>query len=419
MNLKLLSLATAFLLAPMALSAATQAQPAAKPAAPATSSKPAAKTPSAQPAPQSSATKSAAKAPSSKPSTAQPASRRASPTAAPTKAAAAGQQAGAARAGAATRPAASTRTAPRLASKPTASSRETSSSPRAAIRIKAERRQGARALAKTPAPKAAPAAGESLDLAGPEDGRLRVQSKAALVVDASGNEIYSKNDDLVLPIASITKLMTAVVVLDAGLSLDDTITVSLDDKDFLRNSHSRLAVGSTLSRGDMLRLALMSSENRAAAALARTYPGGTPAFVRAMNAKAQQLGMSNTRFYDSTGLNGSNVSTARDLVKLVQAACEYPLIRDATTTSESEVQPVNRNNLMTYRNSNRLVRGGHWDIGLSKTGYLNEAGRCLVMEARVGGKPLIFVLLNGQGRLTPMGDAVRIRAWLEAGSKTS
>jgi serine-type D-Ala-D-Ala endopeptidase (penicillin-binding protein 7) len=244
-----------------------------------------------------------------------------------------------------------------------------------------------RKLANTPASRAAPAADESLDLAGAEDGRLRVQSKAALVVDASGHEIYSKNDDLVLPIASITKLMTAVVVLDAGLSL--------------------------------LRLALMSSENRAAAALARTYPGGTPAFVRAMNAKAQQLGMSNTRFYDSTGLNGSNVSTARDLVKLVQAACEYPLIRDATTTSESEVQPVNRNNLMTYRNSNRLVRGGHWDIGLSKTGYLNEAGRCLVMEARVGGKPLIFVLLNGQGRLTPMGDAVRIRAWLEAGSKTS
>jgi D-alanyl-D-alanine endopeptidase (penicillin-binding protein 7) len=128
--------------------------------------------------------------------------------------------------------------------------------------------------------------------------------------------------------------------------------------------------------------------------------------------------MKNTRFYDSTGLNGNNVSTARDLVKLVQAACDYPLIRDATTTSESEIQPVNRSNLMTYRNSNRLVRGGHWDIGLSKTGYLNEAGRCLVMEARVAGRPLIFVLLNGQGRLTPMGDANRIRAWLESGPKT-
>jgi D-alanyl-D-alanine endopeptidase (penicillin-binding protein 7) len=282
-----------------------------------------------------------------------------------------------------------------------------------------EARSQARAFARAAVPRRAPAVDEEADIAATQDGRLRVLSKAVLVVDPSGNEIYSKNDDLVLPIASITKLMTAVVVLDAGLSLDETITVAPEDKDFLRNSHSRLAVGSTLSRGDMLHLALMSSENRAAAALARTYPGGTPAFVRAMNAKAQQLGMRNTRFYDSTGLNGSNVSTARDLVKLVQAACEYPLIRDASTTSESEIQPVNRSDLMTYRNSNRLVRGGHWDIGLSKTGYLNEAGRCLVMQARVAGRPLIFVLLNGQGRLTPMGDANRIRAWLESGAKTS
>ncbi len=320
---------------------------------------------------------------------------------------------------AATRSTAGTQAKPRVASKPTSSARRATASKRTTTRITGTPRPAGRAVAKAPAPRPAPAAEEDAEQSGFDDGRLRVQSKAVLVVDPSGQELYSKNDNLVLPIASITKLMTAVVVLDAGLSLDETITVALDDKDFLRNSHSRLDVGSSLSRVDMLRLALMSSENRAAAALARTYPGSTPAFVRAMNAKARQLGMMNTRFYDSTGLNGNNVSTARDLVKLVQAACEYPLIRDATTTSESEIQPVNRDNLMTYRNSNRLVRGGHWDIGLSKTGYLNEAGRCLVMEARVAGRPLIFVLLNGQGRLTPMGDAARIRAWLEASSKTS
>jgi D-alanyl-D-alanine endopeptidase (penicillin-binding protein 7) len=410
MNLKPLLLAAAFLLTPSAILANPQAA-APKPSSPQATAKPAGSP--AKPAASTSPTKSAARPAPAKPAATAQASARKPAASAPTRKATAAQRT--ARSGppkATERPAAAAR----------ADSAARSASP--ARRAAAPAQRSAR-VARPQRPAAAPqqrlaqTVEEDLDLGGPEDAHLRVQSKAVLVVEPSGREIYSKNDDLVLPIASITKLMTAVVVLDAGLPLDETLTVSLEDKDFLRNSHSRLDVGSTLSRGDMLRLALMSSENRAAAALARTYPGGTPAFVRAMNAKAQQLGMKRTRFYDSTGLDGNNVSTARDLVKLVQAACEYSLIRDATTTSESEIQPINRNNLMTYRNSNRLVRGGHWDIGLSKTGYLNEAGRCLVMEARVAGRPLIFVLLNGQGRQTPMGDANRIRAWLESGAKTS
>jgi D-alanyl-D-alanine endopeptidase (penicillin-binding protein 7) len=250
------------------------------------------------------------------------------------------------------------------------------------------------------------------------DGAVDVESGAALVVDSAGQVIYAKNPDEVLPIASITKLMTALVVMDAGLPLDELITITADDKDYLRNSHSRLQVGSQLTRRELLHIALMSSENRAAAALGRTYPAGKAAFVQLMNAKARLLGMRSTHFADTTGLDGSNVSTARDLVKLAQAASAHPLIREFTTTAESEVEPGAQRTPMIYRNSNRLVRGGNWDIQLSKTGYLNEAGRCLVMRAEVAGKPLVFVFLSGPGRLTPMGDANRIRVWLENGSHT-
>jgi D-alanyl-D-alanine endopeptidase (penicillin-binding protein 7) len=208
------------------------------------------------------------------------------------------------------------------------------------------------------------------------------------------------------------------VVLDAGLPLDETVTITEDDKDHLRNSHSRLLVGSQLTRREALHVALMSSENRAAAALGRTHPAGKAAFIQLMNAKARQLGMHSTRFADTTGLDGGNVSTARDLVKLARAASAHPLIREFSTTAESEIDAGTRSTPMLYRNSNRLVRGGHWDILLSKTGYLNEAGRCLVMQAEVAGRPLVFVFLSGPGRQTPMGDANRIRVWLQNGSQT-
>jgi D-alanyl-D-alanine endopeptidase (penicillin-binding protein 7) len=294
----------------------------------------------------------------------------------------------------------------------TATSRTASGAKAAPARTTVAR--ASRPVAKTAAPKPLyrPATG------GHGDGAVDVESGAALVVDSAGQVIYSKNPDEVLPIASITKLMTALVVLDAGLPLDETITITEDDKDHLRNTHSRLQVGSQLTRRELLHVALMSSENRAAAALGRTHPAGRAAFVQLMNAKARLLGMRSTQFADSTGLDGNNVSTARDLVKLAHAASAHPLIREFTTTAESEVEPGTRRTPMLYRNSNRLVRGGNWDIQLSKTGYLNEAGRCLVMQAEVAGRPLVFVFLSGPGRLTPMGDANRIRVWLENGSRT-
>jgi D-alanyl-D-alanine endopeptidase (penicillin-binding protein 7) len=294
----------------------------------------------------------------------------------------------------------------------TATSRNASAAKAAPARTTVARASRPAAKMAAPKPLYRPAT------AGHGDGGVDVESGAALVVDTAGQVIYSKNPDEVLPIASITKLMTALVVLDAGLPLDEMITITEDDKDHLRNTHSRLQVGSQLTRRELLHVALMSSENRAAAALGRTHPAGKAAFVQLMNAKARLLGMRSTQFADSTGLDGNNVSTARDLVKLAHAASAHPLIREFTTTAESEVEPGTRRTPMLYRNSNRLVRGGNWDIQLSKTGYLNEAGRCLVMQAEVAGRPLVFVFLSGPGRLTPMGDANRIRVWLENGSRT-
>lgn len=245
-----------------------------------------------------------------------------------------------------------------------------------------------------------------------------VRSGSALVVDASGEELYAKNPDVMLPIASITKLMTAMVVLDSGAPLPELITISPADRDWIRGSSSRLQDGrATLSRLEMLQLALMSSENRAAAALARTtFPGGTQEFVAAMNRKAQSLGMTHSHFADGTGLDGQNTSTARDLVRMLRAAYEYPEIRQATTTESAEVQPYGEYRSLFYRNTNRLVRGGAWDIELSKTGYLNEAGRCLAMRTRIEDRPLYMVFLNAPGKLTPFEDSNRLRRWLESRS---
>lgn len=247
-------------------------------------------------------------------------------------------------------------------------------------------------------------------------GQLDLKSAAALVLDQKdGAVLYSKNASDPRPIASITKLMTAMVVLDANLPMEEPITVEPVDMDTLRNSFSRLAVGTTLSRREMLQLALMSSENRAAAALGRSYPGGIKAFVTAMNNKARQLGMSNTHFVDSTGLHTENLSTASDLSKMVKASHHYALIRAITTTPDYEVALMNHRTL-EYRNTNALVRlrSPSWDIGLSKTGFINEAGHCLVMQAKIAQRPTIIVLLDSWGKNSRLGDANRIKKWLES-----
>ena len=242
-----------------------------------------------------------------------------------------------------------------------------------------------------------------------------IKSQAALVFNAKNDRvIYDKNADKVMPIASITKLMTAMVTLDARLSPHEKITITNADVDKLKHSSSRLPVGSTYSRQELLRLALMSSENRAAAALGRTYPGGVKAFVSAMNAKAKKLGMNNSRFIDSTGLNSGNVATARDLAKMVAASNNYAAIREFSTTSQHSVSPGNRRGQLQYVNSNSLVRNQGWDINVSKTGYLSEAGRCLVMQAKISGQPMVIVLLNSWGKNTRIGDANRVKKWIES-----
>ncbi len=246
--------------------------------------------------------------------------------------------------------------------------------------------------------------------------KLHLASLNAVVVDASANRpVYAKGANDVTPIASLTKLMTAIVTLDAGLSLDELIAIDMDDLDYLKGTTSRLRMGTELPRHEMLRLALMSSENRAASSLARTYPGGTAAFVGAMNAKAALLGMSNTRYADPTGLSAQNVSTANDLAVLVAAAAEYPQIRDFSTTGSHyvEVQPTGQ--LLGFNNTNNLVKNAQWDIKLSKTGYIREAGKCLVMLATIASKPFVIVLLDSAGKYTRLGDAQRVRHWLETG----
>lgn len=244
--------------------------------------------------------------------------------------------------------------------------------------------------------------------------RLPALASASVLVtnQTTGEVLLEKNAQSVVPIASITKLMTAMVVLDGQQGLSETVRVTEEDIDTLKGSSSRLPVGTELSREEMLRLALMASENRAASSLARNYPGGLPAFVMAMNRKAAAIGLTDTRFHDGTGLNSGNVSSARDLTKMVAAASRYPLIREYSTTAEHEVAVAGR--LRRFANTNALVRGGEWEIGVSKTGYISEAGRCLVMQAWLHDKPLIIVLLDSVGKFTRIADAQRIRKWLEA-----
>ena len=244
-------------------------------------------------------------------------------------------------------------------------------------------------------------------------GNPLLRSSAFLVLNGStGGVILERKSEAVLPIASITKLMTAMVVIDAGQSLSDEIVVTAEDIDTIKGTGSRLALGTRLTREEMLQLALMSSENRAASALARHYPGGSSAFIEAMNVKARLIGMGDTRFSDSSGLNPDNVSSARDLARMVGAAATYPLIREFSTASERHVMV--RGRLHRFGNTNSLVRSPDWHIGLSKTGYIREAGRCLVMQAWLFEQPLIIVLMDSEGRYTRTADAVRIKKWLEA-----
>ena len=250
-------------------------------------------------------------------------------------------------------------------------------------------------------------------------GDPNLMSQAALIVEQdSGRILYSKNDGAVQPIASLTKLMTALVVLESGLPLDESITITDEDVDLLRNTRSRLAVGTELTRADLLKLALMASENRAASALGRSYPGGIGAFVAQMNRHAQMLGLTSTRFADSSGLDSGNVSTARELAVIAQTAYQHPIIRAYTTTPSMTVLLPIRGRTVQFVNTNVLVRQGEWDIGLSKTGFINESGRCLVMQARINDKPLLMVLLDSVGRYTRIGDATRVRKWFEGRDRT-
>jgi serine-type D-Ala-D-Ala endopeptidase (penicillin-binding protein 7) len=246
--------------------------------------------------------------------------------------------------------------------------------------------------------------------------RLRLSSANVLVLDADADrQVYAKAADEVTPIASVTKLMTAMVVLDAQLPLDETLDIDMGDFDYLKGSHSRLRMGSALSRREMLRLALMSSENRAASSLARHYPGGARSFVDAMNFKAASLGMSHTHYSDATGLSAENVSTAKDLAKLVRAAAEYPLIREYTTTPSYMVELGDTGRTLGFNNSNALVKNQAWDIQLQKTGYIREAGKCVVMLVNIASKPFVIVLLDSLGKYTRIADAQRVKHWLETG----
>jgi D-alanyl-D-alanine endopeptidase (penicillin-binding protein 7) len=243
----------------------------------------------------------------------------------------------------------------------------------------------------------------------------KLRSSVALVQDAeSGETLYEKNSDTILPIASITKLMTAIVVLERKLDLEQRVAVSAEDLRATRSARvrGRLRPGSVLTRDELLLLALMASENRAAAALARTYPGGTGAFVAAMNAEAGRLGLQDTRFADPTGLSPDNVSSAHDLAGLVRAAHSYPLIREYSTRPSAQVRA--RGGTVGFRNTNSLVRSDSWDIELSKTGYISAAGRCLVMQMRVASRDLVVILLDSWGKYTRVADARRIRKWLES-----
>ena len=241
---------------------------------------------------------------------------------------------------------------------------------------------------------------------------LDLKSSVAYVIDQDTNEVLlSKNDQAVLPIASITKLMTGVVISEAKLSMDESITITQDDVDTEKGSSSRLKVGTTLTRGELLHLSLMASENRAAHALGRTYPGGLHAFVELMNAKASSLGMRDTRYIEPTGLSSKNQSSAKDLATLVSFAYQDSLLRELSTSPSYQVEVGNHT--LNYKTTNRLIKNPNWDIGLQKTGYISEAGQCLVMQAKIAGRKLIMVFLDSAGKLSRIADAERVRRWVE------
>ena len=248
-----------------------------------------------------------------------------------------------------------------------------------------------------------------------ELGILKLASSKALIVNQeTGETLYAKGTDVPTPVASVTKLMTAMVTLDARLPMDEKIKITTDDLDTLKGTGSRLRLGTELTRSELLQLALMASENRAASALGRSYPGGAQAFVAAMNAKAIMIGMTRSHFVEPTGLNSGNISTAEDLAKMVDAAYQYPEIRELTTTASHEVPVAGARRPLHFVNTNSLVRKSDWIIGLSKTGFINEAGRCLVMQAEIAGHPLIIILLDSLGKYSRIGDAQRIRKWIES-----
>lgn len=266
-------------------------------------------------------------------------------------------------------------------------------------------------VAFRPVMPAAPSAG---DLAGLNLTRdpLELKSNVALVVDQASSEVlFEKNANIALPIASITKLMTSLIVVEAKQDMDEILTITEDDVDREKNSGSRLQVGTQLSRATMLHLALMSSENRAASALGRHYPGGLPAFVAAMNAKARALGMNDTRYVDSNGLSSRNVASARDLAKLMVAAQQQPIIGHYSTDIQYVVDTGGKP--LQYKNTNHLVSNPDWVIGLQKTGYIHEAGRCLVMQALIEGRSIVMIFLDSKGKESRLADASRIRKWLE------
>jgi len=245
--------------------------------------------------------------------------------------------------------------------------------------------------------------------------QLTVKSPKAIVYDAeSGDIIYQKKAHEKSSIASLTKLMTAMVIIDSNLDLDKKITITKNDFDKIKGTTSRLWLGSELSRKELLSIALIASDNRAASAISNSYPGGKKAFVQAMNVKAKQLGMDDTLFADPTGLDKNNISTAIDLVKMTQAAQQYPLIRELSTSSYYEVHIKNKKIKLNYNNTNLLVRQGLWNIDISKTGYIREAGKCLIMQTMVMDKPIIMVFLKSYGKYTRTADAKRVKKWLES-----
>ncbi|MES2412823.1 MAG: serine hydrolase [Pseudomonadota bacterium] len=282
-------------------------------------------------------------------------------------------------------------------------------SARKSVRFVAGKR---RSIVRVAAIPAKPSFGALAGLHAAQD-PLDLKSSVALVIDQDTREVlFSKNDRAVLPIASLTKLMTGVVVSGAKLPLDEVITITQDDVDTEKHSSSRLKVGTSLTRGELLHLALMSSENRAAHALGRTYPGGMPVFVSLMNAKAKLLGMNDTSYAEPTGLSSRNQSSAQDLATLVNAAHGDPMLRELSTSPGYQVAVGSRT--LQYNNTNRLVKNPDWEIGLQKTGYISEAGQCLVMQTKIAGRKLIMVFLDSAGKLSRLGDAERVRRWVEA-----